>query len=100
MTQPFEFITNKRIEGQRALSVLGHHVSRGAFHFANFSCKSNGTAILWKIHSEIEHLKTTSRSSPSPLSVRNRTGEISLTFTSFSSFQSLASQKQLWEIKL
>ena len=74
--------------------------TRGAYHLArksgNFGLKSNGKVIFRKFRSKIvEYLQKYS-----PFSVWNGTAEISLPFAKLSSFQSLISRKQLWEIEL
>ena len=75
-------------------------VFKGAYHLArksgNFGLKSNGKVIFRKFHSEIVEY----RQRYSSFSVWNRTAEISLPFAKLSSFQSLISQKQLWEIEV
>ena len=72
----------------------------GAYHLArksgNFGLKSNGKVIFRKFRSKIvEYLQRYSS-----FSVWNGTAEISLPFVKLSSFQSLISRKQLWEIEL
>ena len=74
--------------------------SWGAYHLArksgNSGLKSNGKVIFRKFRSKIvEYLQRYSS-----FSVWNGTAEISLPFPKLSSFQSLISRKQLWEIEL